>query len=244
MALLSRIVSFLRRRGPRAAAALVADHARRRVWIDESHVWYVLDLTAPRPRRELPEDLTLRRDDREHVDRLADLETLGPDAARRRLDDGARLWLALDAEGAGAFACWNFFGAAPVFAARGGALRLPQGVVVLEDSVTSPAQRGRGVAPAVWAIVGDTLASEGHEHLITKIERVNVASRRAIVKAGFRAFAIDEHVRRGPRHEVRVWTDGSGLGDALVDGLGARVAGTAPPEPFDAPPVPAAPLAA
>ena len=229
-----RGVSYVRRRGVRSAATLVAEHARRRLAVDESHTWYVLDLHGERPRRPLPEDLRLLRDDREHVGAIADLETIGPEAALQRLDAGARFWLVLDEAGKGAFACWNFVGRAPVFAARGGELELPPDIVVLEDSVTSPTQRGRGVAPAVWSVVGDALAAEGFEHLITKIERTNVPSRKAIVKAGFRLYALDEHVQRGPRRRVRAWTDGSPVGDHLLRALPAERAPGPSPEPFDA----------
>ena len=230
----TRGVNYVQRRGVRSAAGLLADHAKRRVWAEESHTWYALDLEGERPRRPLPEDLRLVRDDREALDRIADLDTISPAAARERLDAGGRSWLVLDDQGRGAFACWNFFGAAPVFAAAGGELQLPGHVVVLEDSVTSPEQRGRGVAPAVWSVVGDTLASEGFRYLITKIERANVPSRKAIVKAGFRLYALDEHVQRGPRRQVRVWTDGGELGEHLVSALPAARAPGPSPEPFDA----------
>ena len=37
-----------------------------------------------------------------------------------------------------------------MLAAPGGRLRLPADTVVLEDSVTSAAARGRGIAPRAW----------------------------------------------------------------------------------------------
>ncbi len=56
-------------------------------------------------------------------------------------------------------------------AARGGWLSLPEGTVCLEDSVTSPDYRGRGVAPAAWSQIAAAAAEDGYATMVTKVRR-------------------------------------------------------------------------
>ena len=228
---IARARGFIRRRGVRNAASLVVRKGAARVLHDEDHVWYAVAPGDERPRRELPEGYAFRRGDESCIGLLLGLDSISSYTARRRLAGGADLWLVIGPAGDAAFACWTFHDCTPVFAAKGGALKLAEGVSCLENSVTSPEHRGRGIAPAAWTLVADELARRGVEQLITTIDAENVASRKAIVKAGFRPFAVVHDERRFGRRRVRVWHDGSAAGEALVERLPAeRAAGAAPIE--------------
>lgn len=219
---LGRVIDYVRRRGVRSAVELAGRNLKSLLITRETHIWYVLDPAAERPRRELGDGLRLVAGSEAHVDLLRQLETLGPRAARDRLDAGARLWLVLDGDDTAAFACWIFSGSTPVYAAPRGRLQLPPGVSCLEDSVTNGAFRGRGVAPAAWCLVADALRGEGVQRLVTKIEEDNVASRKAILKAGYQPFAAMRHERTLGRRRVTVWDDGSALGRELTRRLGTH----------------------
>jgi RimJ/RimL family protein N-acetyltransferase len=235
-AFLQRGTDYVRRRGLRSAAAQVVRHAKDALWVDDSHVWYALDLGARDAPRHLPPGLHLVRASEGIVDALEHLDTIGPLAARERLRDGAELWMALTASSTPAFACWLFRDRTPVFAAASGSVRLPDGVAALEDSITAPAYRGLGLAPAVWTRVAASAAEAGFHTIITTIGIDNAASRKAVAKVGFRAFAIDEHRRRFGRRRVRIWTDGSELGDELAAYLPASRSSDPPPESLVAAP--------
>ena len=102
------------------------------------------------------------------------------------------------------FSCFTFRKATPVAAAAKGRLPLPPGTACLEDSVTSAAARGRGIAPACWTLIGDELAAAGFTTLVTKIETSNAASRRAVEKVGFEPVAVMDFVRVGARRRTAV----------------------------------------
>ena len=65
-------------------------------------------------------------------------------------------------------ACWIFRERTPVFAARSGWLKLPLDTVCLEDSVTSPAYRGRGLAGAAWSEIARVLQGQHVGAMITQ----------------------------------------------------------------------------
>ncbi|MBA3262227.1 MAG: GNAT family N-acetyltransferase [Thermoleophilaceae bacterium] len=138
-----------------------------------------------------------------------------PEEARQCLAGGNDVWLAFEGDQP-LFACFTFLHAAPVMAASGGTLSLPPGAACLEDSVTSPAARGRGIAPAAWTLIGDELERRGFRAIVTKIETSNTASRRAVEKVGFRSVAVMQHKRVGPRRRTSVEAVGSGLGSELA----------------------------
>jgi RimJ/RimL family protein N-acetyltransferase len=85
-----------------------------------------------------------------------------------------------------------------VATAPGAWLELPDGVICLEDSMASPAIRGRGVAPAVWTRLAADLRSRGCESLITKVDATNAPSTRAVGKAGFEEILTMDIRRVGP----------------------------------------------
>jgi GNAT superfamily N-acetyltransferase len=227
--LLARAQGLVQRRGVRNASSLVVRKAAARVFHNTDHVWYSVAPGGERPRRALPEGYAFGCGDESSMHLLLGLDTVSPYTARRRLAERADLWFVIAPGGEPAFACWTFHGRTPVFAASGGALTLPDGVSSLEDSVTSAGHRGRGIAPAAWTLVADELARRGIGQLITTIGAENAASRKAIVKAGFRPFAVIRHERRFGRRRVRVWHDGSAAGHALVERLPGEEADGAPP---------------
>jgi GNAT superfamily N-acetyltransferase len=122
-------------------------------------------------------------------------------------------------EGEPAFACWTFLRRTPVSAMPGGWLELPDGIACLEDSVTSPDFRGRGIAPGAWTAAADALTERGKRSLITKVLDDNVASCRAVEKAGFRQVALLDLSRMGPRLTLSIRTDGEGAGPQLREAM-------------------------
>lgn len=222
--MIARLRRVVAREGLRGAAARAGELALARVVLHEQHVWYELDLVAARPRRPLAEGLELRRlppgGDVSAYEAIQPLGAKGV-AAYRACDGTA--WVVTEDESP-IFGCWTFPARAPVMAAPGGVLELPPATALLEDSVTTPAARGRGVAPATWTQVADTLRDEGATRMITKVEVENAPSRRAVEKAGFREVALMDFRRTGPRRQVRV----SGAEDGLGPALAARLGGAAP----------------
>ena len=194
---------MVRSRGFRGALAWGWQRAWCRVVLNESHIWYELDPASERPRRVLEPDLVLRRGEVADVSMLAELNTIHGEAARRRLEQGNDLWLVRDG-GQLLFSCWIFRGRAPAVAARHGAFELAHGMVCLEDSVTAPAARGRGIAPAAWSAIADDLADEGVRRMITKVSVDNVPSRKAVEKVGFRGVALMDFKRIGPVRRTSV----------------------------------------
>ena len=183
------------------SARQARDLARDALYVRETHVWYELDLTGERPRRELPPEVVLKKAVAEEADLV---EQLGqnPDVARERLAAGNDCWLVLEEDGSPLFGCYIFRRETPVAAASGGQLRLPEGVVCLEDSVTSAAARGRGIAPGAWTGIADSLAAEGVRAMITKVGVENAPSRKAVQKSGFAEIAEMSLKRTGPRKQV------------------------------------------
>lgn len=177
--------------------------ASRIPYLHERHVWYRLDLprtAAPPP---LPEGMYLQHAGRDELPLLRPLETVGQFEAQCRLSAGADLWLVRDRSVA-ACSFWIFWDQSPVLAAARGWMPLPEGTVCLEDSVTAPAYRGRGLAPAGWARVAAQLAEQGVSSIITKIEEQNAPSRRAVEKIGFREMAIMDLERVWMMRHVQV----------------------------------------
>ena len=208
MALLDRIRRGLGRHGLVGSARVL----RRKLApepFDTALVWYELDLAGDRPRRPLEPPLVLRRAGEHEVAVLDELPvdpsvtTLGHDEARDRLAGGGTLWYVAEDERI-AFACWTFRARMPVWGAPGGVLDLPADVVGLEDSHSSPAFRGRGVAPGAWTAIADRCVADGARAMVTKVNVDNTASRRAVEKVGFAEVARMRMVRRRRRLRIEV----------------------------------------
>jgi hypothetical protein len=213
----SHVLRRVRSDGLGAVARRSAEVVRSHLYLVEEHVWYQLDLSGDRPRRELPEEVRLvRAGDHE----LGGAVEMGQriEEVRQRRAAGNDLWLALD-DGGPLFRCWIYRRRAPVLAAPGGWLKLPDGTVVLEDSATTPRARGRGIAPGAWTGIADSLRAEGLAHMLTKVGVDNEASRRAVQKAGFREIGVMRLVKAGPRKRTTVESPEPGLGYALASRL-------------------------
>ncbi len=195
--------------------------ARGRVVLSESHVWYQLDLGRQRPRPPLQPRLTLRRGDHADLPLLEQLPTTAGWEASARLEAGNDVWLVVEDRHA-LFSCWIFHTETPVVGAPGGALRLADQMVCLEDSVVSGAARGRGIAPSAWAAIADVLTNEGKGRIITKVEVENKPSRRAVEKAGFEPVAVMHFKRLGPRSRTRIEVLENGPGSFFAESLSAN----------------------
>lgn len=171
--------------------------------LSESHVWYQLDTTGPRPKPPLVPEVTLRRGSEADLPLLEELPAVPVWEGRALIEAGNELWLALE-DGRALFSCWIFHARTPVVAAPEGSLPLADRMVCLEDSLVSSAARGRGIAPAAWAAIADILASEGERQIITKVGVDNKPSRRAVEKAGFEPVALMHFNRLGPRSRTRI----------------------------------------
>ena len=176
---------------------------------DQRHVWYHLDLSHERPLIILPVGLGIVRAGTDELPLLEQFPTIGLFEARRRLASGTDLWIVREGQQP-VFACWTFHDRMPVLAAHGGWLELPKGIVGLEDSVKSPAYRGRAIAPGAWATIADILTREGVTGILTKIEETNLTCRRSIEKVGFRAVASMRLVRTLAKSHVQCQPDAEG----------------------------------
>lgn len=207
MTLRERVRRAVRRYGLggciRRATMWACRAAGRALYLRERHVWYRLDLASARPRFGFHRKFELVRASRNELPLLEQLETVGLPEAERRFASGAELWIVKDGAHA-AFSCWIFRSRVPVLAASGGWLTLPVGTVCLEDSVTAPRYRGLGIAPAAWSGVADSLAQEGIEAIVTKVEEQNKPCRRSIERVGFRLVASMNLARVCMRSHVDV----------------------------------------
>lgn len=202
------------RHGIRGLPRVVADRVRRRVVLDEEHVWYELLLAEPPAGPGLEPPLRLVRANPDQLDLVVQLDR---DAltAHEYSARGHELFLAMDGERP-VFGCWIHRGEAPMLAARDGWLDLPDRIVCLEDSVTSPDQRGKGTAPRAWRDLASRLGTEGARAMITKVGADNAASRKAVLKAGFVEIGLMRYTRRGRTQRVHFEVFGDSPTGALL----------------------------
>jgi RimJ/RimL family protein N-acetyltransferase len=215
--MIARLARRLRTDGLGGTVREIGRRLRRMAYLREEHTWWQQDL-PDRPRFDLAEGLRFVHATSADAGAVAELGQ-DPQTALDRLSEGNDLWLVFDGDQP-LFACYTFRQTAPVMAASGGELNLPDGAACLEDSLASPAARGRGIAPATWTLVGDKLREEGFRALVTKIETSNKSSNRAVEKVGFRPIALMEHERVVMRRHTAVKPMGTGLGEELAARLG------------------------
>lgn len=209
-----RVVGAVGRHG---WAALGRKIITRTLYMRETHLWYELDITQQGGEEPELEFQVVEAT----VDMLPAVQEIQPasdERLRRRLAAGIRLWTAV-VDGHVAFVCWTFAEKTPVQVARGRWLILPDGVACLEDSITAPQFRGRGIAPAVWRVLSTRLPGDGVRSIITKVAVENVSSCRAVAKAGFEEVAVMSAVRIGPRLRVNVHAARTGSGPHLAEQL-------------------------
>ena len=201
--------------GLRGTATRISRLLLQRVRAHHRHLWYELDLRGSRSRRELPAGFELTR--AEDLD-LADIAAL-PEAPSVPVMSGLRakgheVWL-VRGGGRVVFVCWIFRDRAPVGGVSGGWIDLPSTIVCLEDSLTVPELRGRGIAPGAWSELADQLHDEGVHAIVTKVEDWNNASHVAVSKVGFQEIATMTLDRRWGRTRVTVEASGGGTGRLL-----------------------------
>jgi len=218
-ATLTKARTAVREHGVAGTARKALDRGIDRGWVlRETHIWFELDLTRPQPPRALPDGLALGEARLEHSPLIEAIEGVTPAEAPERFEHGGTPWAIVDGDRA-AFACWTFAAAAPVLAHPSGWLPLDGGMHVLEDSVTSPHYRGQGIAPGAWSALVAELAARGGTTLITKVGVDNVASCRAVAKAGFQHAATMTLVKAGPRKHVTMSAGTSPAGRYLAEQL-------------------------
>ncbi len=191
-------LEMFRMDGAGAVMERIGEIVRPHLVIDESHIWYQQDLTQVDANPVIPDGLTVRAGDENDLALVERLPTIGREDAKRRLASGATPWFVLEG-GEPLFACWVFRTSAPVIAARDGRLLLAEHIVMLEDSVTAEAARGRGIAPLGWKAIAHAEHEAGARTAVTKIAVDNVPSRKAILKAGFKPMGIVRFHRVGGR---------------------------------------------
>lgn len=187
---------------------------------DEISIWYEVVLDD-RPRIALREGRLLAASGGEALERFNEICANEPATTRLRLQDGGRPWVLL-VDGEPAFACWLFAHRTPINSMPGEWLELPDGVICLEDSVTGPAFRGRGLAPGAWSSLMDLLQEEGARSLITNVLCSNEPSTRAVKKVGFEPVAAMRYVRVGPRSRQNMRAFAAGTGPAIAADLDGR----------------------
>jgi hypothetical protein len=220
--LIERGRASLRERGAFGAARHAGQRVRDRLYWQETFIWYELRLDAPGVGdRELPDGLELVRATEQDL-ALASQTGKQPDQVVEALRSGHDLWLVREGEGRAAFSCWIYRGSAPQINAHGGWFDLPPGVVCLEDSVTNPDFRGRGVAPAAWSQLALLLAREGLEAMVTRVRDDNAPSRKACLKAGFEEIGTMDFQRVLSRRSQRMEQGRGELGRQLATALDGR----------------------
>ncbi len=185
------------------AACGIARYLLTILYQHERHVWYAAVTSAIRSEHALPKGLKLQRAGRECLDLLSQSNLCGRKAAKVFLAEGADLWVVREGERI-AFCCWIFLSRTPVAAARGGWKSLRLSMACLEGSVTGTEYRGRGIAPAAWCSIAQSLQQEGIRNIVTKVEVDNRPSRRAVLKAGFREVAVVDYMQVCGVSRVRV----------------------------------------
>jgi hypothetical protein len=219
MQLKSKLKHHLSHHGVKGTLGVAVRRAQNELYLDETHVWYELALDNSRPQKPLRPGLKLIRGGADDLPLLDELSTVSAYEARQRMEAGRNLWLVLD-DRQPIFACWIFHDSVQMLAARKGQLALPPETVCLEDSITSPSYRGRGiVAPAAWSQVADKLEKAGVKSIITKVEADNKVMRWALAKSGFRDIAIMRFRKAGLWRYIAIRAKTSATADWLVEQL-------------------------
>lgn len=184
-------------------ARFAAHYLSTALYRHERHVWYSATTSDVKAIRPLPKGLNLLRAGREHLDLLSQSNLYGWSAAETFLAEGGDLWIVREGERP-VFCCWIFRERIPTVAVRGGWKGLPSNTVCLEEAVTDPGYRGRGIAPAAWSLIAQTLNEEGVRKIVTKVEEANKSMRRALLKTGLHQVAMVDYLKMGGLSRVRV----------------------------------------
>src|SRR5215212_7085995 len=213
-----RLWYSIRRYGLKTTISKILAFARKKIYLDETHVWYELSLGTERAGVGRLPGLSLIQASVRDLPLLEQLPSIDPYEARRRMDAGHDLWFVLKDQRA-VFACWVFNGSVPVIAARQGHITLPPEIVVFEDSVSSLAYRGRGIGLAAWPKIADRLRQTAATTVLTKVEEGNMAARRAFLKSGFREISTVRFQRKGLWKRLTMQAENSATASWLAEQL-------------------------
>jgi glycosyltransferase involved in cell wall biosynthesis/GNAT superfamily N-acetyltransferase len=194
----ARVQSQLKQSGIKHTAAVMLDQLKARIALDESHVWYELDLTTRLPDYPLEDRFELCRGTEDDIARFAEIPPVTSYHVRERMRTGADLWYAREGD-AVAFFCWTLRHAAPTLASPTGSIPLRPEVVNLEDSTASPEYRRSAVGMGVLSEVARRLRHEGVTSMVTKVAVDNTPARRWVLKLGFVEVGVATVRRRGRR---------------------------------------------
>lgn len=178
---------------------------RLRTWAHrvEQHHWWELDLTTDRPGRALDDAFTLRELPPGEIHRTADLPMINYAAATERYAAGATFWAAMAGEQA-AFGVWVFPERLQVTAARGGWVRLPTGVIGLEDGATATEFRRSNVALGALAGIADHFRAAGAHAMVAKTAVDNRPVFMLLTRAGYTRVASMTATFAGPLRRIEV----------------------------------------
>jgi len=199
----ARVGRVVSRHGLSGTFRLAAWSVSRLAYLREEHVWYRLDLHGDRVPVPLPPGVSVSRVTRRQVTALSQFSGISGREAARRFERSAEWWFA-SSQGTPLFACWVFRRETPAFAVPAGWVRLPSGIVGLDDPVGADAVRGRAIAPAVWSSIAGSLVEQDVNTIVTKVEETNLPYRRAVEHVGFRAVASMRLQRIGARARVQL----------------------------------------
>jgi ribosomal protein S18 acetylase RimI-like enzyme len=219
----------VRRRGVKGVASELRKRVglavTRTVYARQDHVWCWYGLRMGQLQSPLPDGFTVRRVE---LDGLGVVEHFGVtrlEEARRSYDDGGCFWVACNG-GSPASGFWVFEDKLPVFAARSGWLALPHHAIAVENALTAPGYRRRGVAIAMLATVARHYGELGYTDVLVKTEVDNVPVRNGMRKAGFSEIATMHLLKIGPWRLVRINPTGDGnaaMAQHLSTALATRV---------------------
>jgi GNAT superfamily N-acetyltransferase len=180
-------------------------HVRRRVRLQEEHVWYELRLTELPPIAPLEEPLRLVSVADEQFEQVIGQNVA---LARRRAAAGHDQMMLLEGDSVLSSAC-IFRGSAEVLAAPRNQLRLPANAVCCEDAYTAREQRRRGRGSIGLLAIIARLREQGVERMLIKVASGNRAARVAAVRIGFEPLARVRLDRVGflKRVEIEVLND-------------------------------------
>ena len=180
------------------------------VYQHERHVWYAGAPEAVKA-RSLPKGLVLYRSGWADLDLLSKSNLCGWTAGEKFLAEGGDLWIVREGERA-AFCCWIFRERMPTVVARCGWTVLPSKTVCLEEPMTDVDYRGRGIAPAAWFLIAQSLIEEDIRTIIIKVKEHNMPMRRAVLRAGLHEVALMDYLHVVGLSRVRVVPLGEILG--------------------------------
>jgi GNAT superfamily N-acetyltransferase len=188
----------------RLCLKILGETVYRRLWL------LALDLDEPSVRISPRTEITVRV--LEGADRDLDLYTAFRASSsarefRRKIDSGGQCFAAMQG-GRAVSATWAYVGGGP-FPYLGANFEARPSEIVLEDSYTLPAFRGRNVSPAITIAMARYYRDRGFRFMLSSVLPENRASVRVRQKTRFHICGMAGYVGLGPhrRHFCRTYPD-------------------------------------